>query len=58
MIGKYMKLLRFKFQQIHTINEEFDFFEEGGRGALGGKEAPIHKFQSQLLLVDILKYSI
>ena len=35
----------FKFQQNHTINEEFDFFEGGGGiGAPGGEEAPNHKF--------------
>ena len=25
-----MRMLCFKFQQNHTINEEFDYFEEGG----------------------------
>ena len=44
----------FKFHQNRTINEELDFFEGGGapRG-LGGLY--IHKFISQLLLVNIRK---
>ena len=47
-------MLHFKFNQNRTINEEFDFFEGGGRGgAAGGQGAPIHKFLSQLLLVNI-----
>ena len=29
IIGKYLKILRFKFQQDHPINEEFNFL--GGR---------------------------
>ena len=45
-------MLHFKFNQNRTINEEFDFLEGGG-GAAGGKGAPIHKFLSQLLLVNI-----
>ena len=47
-------MLHFKFHQNRTINEEFDFFEGGGGGgAAGGQGAPIHKFLSQLLLVNI-----
>ena len=46
-----MKMLCFKFNQNRPINGEFDFFE--GRGALGGEEAPIYKFLSQLLFVNI-----
>ena len=38
IIGKYLKMLGFKFQQNHPINEEFNFL--GGReeemGPLGG----------------------
>ena len=30
-----MKMLCFKFHQNRPINEEFDFFEEGGRGLRG-----------------------
>ena len=41
-----MKMLCFKFHQNRTINEELDFFE-------GGAEVPIHKFLSQLSLVNI-----
>ena len=37
-----MKLFGFKFQQNRTINEEFDFFEEGE--GQEGKENPIYKF--------------
>ena len=37
--------------------KNFTFLREGGGGgggwAAGGKEAPIHKFLSQLLLVNI-----
>ena len=36
-----MKKLSFKFQQNHTINEQFDIFEESG---VEGKGNPIYKF--------------
>ena len=36
-----MKMLCFKFQENHTINEEFDIFEGGG--ASQGKGTPIYK---------------
>ena len=55
-----MKMSCFKFEQNHTINEEFDFFE-GGRErerAPGSKGAPIHKTISQLLLVKKYKYYV
>ena len=39
IIGTHMELLGFKFQQIHTISEDFDFFE-GWRG----RGDPIYKF--------------
>ena len=49
-----MKMWCFKFHQNRTINEEFYFFEGGGgEGPQGSIEAPIHKFLSQLLLVNI-----
>ena len=43
-----------KFKQNFTINEEFDYFEgrAGRERPPGGKGAPIHKFLSQLLLVN------
>ena len=47
-------MLCFKFHQNRPINEEFKFIEVGG-GAPGEKRAPIHKFLSQLLLVNALK---
>ena len=53
-----MKMLCLKFHQNLTINEEFDFYENGGgreEGPLRGRRAPIHKFPSHLLLVNILK---
>ena len=34
IIGKHMKMFYFKFQQICTINEEFNFFE-GEEGPAG-----------------------
>ena len=51
-----MRMLCFKFNQNRPINEEFDFFEVGGReekGPPAGEGAPIHKMLSQLLLVNI-----
>ena len=48
-----MKMLCFKFHQNRPINEEFDFFDEGAKRPPGGKGVPIHKFISQLLLVNI-----
>ena len=41
-------MVSYKFQQNQTINEEFDFFEMGGR-----QEDTIYKCESQLLLVNI-----
>ena len=56
-------MLCFKFHKNHSINEEFDFFEgeeEGDprdrdprEGDPRGMGALIHKFSSQLLLVNI-----
>ena len=44
----------FKFQQNRTINEEFNYIEGGGaEGPPGNMGAPIHKFLSQLLFVNI-----
>ena len=51
-----MKVLCFKFHQNRTINEEFNFFEGEGEGHPGDKGTPIHKFLSQLLLVNICKF--
>ena len=48
-----MKMFCFGFQENSTINEELNYFEGGGEGSPGGKEAPIHKFLSLLLLVNI-----
>ena len=48
-----MKMLCFKFHQNRPINEEFDFFEGGGGGPPGGEGAPIYKFLSKLLFVNI-----
>ena len=31
-----MKILCFKFDKNHKINEEFDYFEKGGGGGGGG----------------------
>ena len=57
-----MKTFRFKFQQNRIINEEFDFWREGGQGdrihkfefgegdGAGPQGVPIYKFYSQLLL--------
>ena len=45
----------FKFHQNPPINEEFDFFEGGGGGPPGVEGAPIYKFISQLLFLNILK---
>ena len=36
IVSKHMKTLCFKFQPNRTINEEFNYFEEGERGGLGG----------------------
>ena len=33
IIGKHMKMFRFKFQQNQTLNEEFDFWRKEGGGA-------------------------
>ena len=33
IIGKHMQMLRFKCQQIRTINEEFDFWRNEGERA-------------------------
>ena len=46
-----MKFFCFKFQQNRTINEEFDF--GGGMGE--GNVTPIHKFDSQLLFLNVWK---
>ena len=47
-------MFRFKFQQNCTKNEEFDFIQGGGgEGDPGSQGAPIRKFHSQLLLVNI-----
>ena len=46
-----MKMICFKFDKNPIINEEFDFSEE--EGPPGGKGASIHKFLSQLFLVNI-----
>ena len=46
-----MKMLYFKFHQNQPINEEFYFFEGGGKGPPGGEGAPIYKFLSELLFV-------
>ena len=35
IVSKHIKMLCFKFQPNRTINEEFNYFEEG-RGGLGG----------------------
>ena len=43
-----MKMLCFKFHQNRPINEEFDFFEEGGERPPEGMGAPIPKFISGL----------
>ena len=51
----------FKFQQNLLITAEFDYFEGeegGGERPSWGKGAPIHKFLSQLLLVNKLKYYV
>ena len=45
-----------KFHQNRLVNEEFDFFREGG--LTGGNGAPIHKFISELLLVNISRFFV
>ena len=47
-----MKMFCFKFHENQQVNEEFVFLIGGG-GVPGGNGAPIHKFVSQLLLVNI-----
>ena len=46
-----MKLLGLKFQQNHTISEDFDFWVKGDFD--GVKGTSIYKFYSKLLLVNI-----
>ena len=65
IIGNHMKMLRFKFHQNRTINEEFDFFEAGKGTHLQisiliniGKHMEIlhHKFQQNRTINEELDF--